>query len=83
MNLANPQFLSLGCNTGTVNTFTPIDVTDLTSGVYSEQTLLEGNNLACFILQLGAMVLPTPIDKISSGPVIEKNDLSISPSNNP
>ncbi|KAE9397477.1 Cloroperoxidase [Gymnopus androsaceus JB14] len=59
--LANPQFLSIGCNTGTVNTFTPVDVADITGGVYNAQTLLEGNNLACFVLELVVMALPTPV----------------------
>ncbi|QSZ29634.1 hypothetical protein DSL72_004150 [Monilinia vaccinii-corymbosi] len=46
-----PNTITVGGNTGTVNSFTPLDFSDLTGGVYNLQTLLSGNNLACFILQ--------------------------------
>ncbi|KAI9648717.1 hypothetical protein NHQ30_003357 [Ciborinia camelliae] len=46
-----PNAIAVGGNTGTVNSFTGIDFSDLTGGVYSSSSLLEGNNLACFILQ--------------------------------
>ncbi|KAJ3858652.1 hypothetical protein EV359DRAFT_87413 [Lentinula novae-zelandiae] len=52
---ANPQFASIGGNTGEADTFTGVDVADLTGGVYDAQTLLQGNNLACFILQVAMM----------------------------
>ncbi|KAJ3804494.1 Chloroperoxidase, partial [Lentinula aff. lateritia] len=48
MAFAHPQFLSIGGNTGQVNTFTGVDVADLTGGVYNAATLLEGNNFQCF-----------------------------------
>jgi hypothetical protein len=38
-------------NTGTVNTYTPVDLANLTGGVFSSAKLLEGNNLACFLFQ--------------------------------
>jgi hypothetical protein len=47
-----PQFLNIGGNTGKVNTFTGVDLQDLTGGVYNAQTLLQGNNAVCFIFQL-------------------------------
>ena len=46
-----PRLLSIGGNTGKVNTFTPIDLGNLTGGVFNAATLLEGNNLECFVLQ--------------------------------
>ena len=46
--LIYPQFYDIGGNTGTTNSFTGVDVTDLTNGVYNAQTLLQGNNLFCF-----------------------------------
>nr|XP_018904130.1 PREDICTED: aromatic peroxygenase-like [Bemisia tabaci] len=46
-----PQFLSAGGNTGRVNTFTGIDVGNLTNGLYNLQTLLEGDNLLCYLFQ--------------------------------
>jgi len=46
-----PQFLSIGGNTGTTNSFTGVDLEDLTGGVFNGATLLEGDNLACFVFQ--------------------------------
>ncbi|KAL1304902.1 hypothetical protein AAFC00_003820 [Neodothiora populina] len=53
-----PEFLSIGGNTGKVNSFTGVDITNLTGGVYNLQTLLQGNNLACFGLQTAVQALP-------------------------
>ncbi|CZT41973.1 related to oxidase [Rhynchosporium secalis] len=53
-----PQFLNIGGNTGKVNTFTGIDITNLTGGLLNGATLLEGNNLACFLLQGVFQFLP-------------------------
>ncbi|KAG9239473.1 Chloroperoxidase [Amylocarpus encephaloides] len=47
----HPEFLSIGGNTGTTNSFTGVDITDLTDGVFNGATLLKGNNLACFVFQ--------------------------------
>lgn len=55
--LAHPEFLSVGGNTGQVNTFAGVDFANLTGGVFSTSTLLEGNNLGCFVLQ-AVMLLP-------------------------
>ncbi|KAG4443443.1 hypothetical protein IFR05_001122 [Cadophora sp. M221] len=56
--LEYPQFLNIGGNTGKVNTFTGVDFEDLTGGVFNGATLLEGNNLACFVLQGVVQFLP-------------------------
>ena len=56
--LLHPKFLSVGGNTGKVNTFTPVDVANLTGGIYNAQTLLKGNNAACFAYQLAAQAKP-------------------------
>ncbi|QRW04457.1 peroxidase family 2 domain protein [Ceratobasidium sp. AG-Ba] len=45
-----PEALSVGGNTGKVNTFTGLDLSNLTGGIYNVQTLLEGNNLV-FLLE--------------------------------
>lgn len=50
--LKKPELLSVGGNTGTVNSFTGIDVEDLTGGVFNAAKLLEGNNLVCFALEV-------------------------------
>lgn len=43
--------LSIGGNTGTTNSYTALDLGNLTGGLYNSATLLEGNNLACFVFQ--------------------------------
>ena len=45
--LANPELIRLGGNTGQPNTFTGVDIDDLTGNVFNAQTLLEGNNIMC------------------------------------
>ena len=50
--LQDPRFLSIGGNTGTVNSFTGVDPSDLTKGVFDAATLTQGNKLECFIFQL-------------------------------
>ncbi|CAK1362436.1 unnamed protein product [Cercospora beticola] len=44
----NPNTLRIGGNTGTTNSFTGLDVSDLTGGAFNGATLFQGNNLACF-----------------------------------
>lgn len=53
-----PQFADIGGNTGTVNSFTGVDVPDLTGGIYNAQTLLQGNNFACLAFQFATQAKP-------------------------
>lgn len=53
-----PNSITVGGNTGKVNTFTPLDFEDLTGGVYNALSLLEGNNLACFVFQAAQLAAP-------------------------
>lgn len=53
-----PQFLDVGGNTGTTNSFTGVDVTSLTGGVYNLQTLGQGNNAPCFAYQFAQQAAP-------------------------
>lgn len=46
-----PYMFVLGGNTGKVNTFTGVDLGNLTGGVFNAQTLIQGNNLMCFAFQ--------------------------------
>ncbi|EGP86845.1 unnamed protein product [Zymoseptoria tritici ST99CH_3D1] len=46
-----PGIIKFGGNTGTVNSFTGVDLGDLTGGVFNGATLGEGNNLSCFFLR--------------------------------
>jgi len=54
----HPEFLSVGGNTGKVDTFTGVDPSDLTGGVFNGATLLESNNLMCYVMQLAVQQLP-------------------------
>jgi hypothetical protein len=56
--LQYPQFFSVGGNTGKINTFTGVDITDLTGGVYNLQTLAQGDNAACFAFQFAQQASP-------------------------
>jgi hypothetical protein len=46
-----PEMFSIGGNTGTVDSYAALDLGNFTGGVYEATTLLEGNNLWCFIFQ--------------------------------
>ncbi|EOA86130.1 hypothetical protein ACJQWK_11869 [Exserohilum turcicum] len=54
----HPEFLDIGGNIGTPNSFVAVDVADLTSGVFNTDNLLKGNNLGCFLYQVAAQAKP-------------------------
>jgi hypothetical protein len=56
--LEYPQFLDVGGNTGKTNTFTGVDLQNLTGGVYNVQTLAQGDNAACFAFQYSQQAAP-------------------------
>lgn len=45
-------------NTGKTNSFTGVNVNDLSGGVYNSKSLLQGNNAACFAYQFAAQAKP-------------------------
>jgi hypothetical protein len=45
-------------NTGTPNSFTGVDIANLTGGVFNAATLTQGNNLGCYVYQLAAQAKP-------------------------
>jgi hypothetical protein len=53
-----PKFLNIGGNLGKTNTFTGVDVTNLTGGVLNGAELLQGNNAACLAYQFAANAKP-------------------------
>ena len=68
---SHPSFLdqsscgtSVGGNTGTVNSFTPLDLGDVTGGVFSAGNLLEGNHLMCLALEVVKTVSPNALDSL-------------------
>ncbi|CUA73371.1 hypothetical protein RSOLAG22IIIB_10762 [Rhizoctonia solani] len=48
----HPKLLLVGGNTGTVNSFKSINITDLTGGAYFATTPPETNNLLCFAFRM-------------------------------
>lgn len=56
--LKYPNLLSIGGNTGTPNSFSGVEVSELTKGVFDSATLLEGNNLECFLFQVSVITVP-------------------------
>lgn len=59
-----PELASIGGNTGTVNSFTALDISDLSGGVLNVATLLEGNNLLCFALEVVKTVSPNSLSNL-------------------
>lgn len=53
-----PDIIRIGGNTGKVKTFTGINLGDLTGGVFNSATLLQENNLGCFLFQAGQKIVP-------------------------
>ena len=53
----------VGGNLGKVNTFTGVDVTNLTGGAFNAEDLATGNNAACFAYQAGALLAPDILSK--------------------
>lgn len=59
-----PELASIGGNTGTVNSFAGVELTDLTSGVLNLPKLLESNNLLCFVLEIVKLASPTYLSNL-------------------
>jgi hypothetical protein len=49
--LEYPELIVVGGNTGEPNSFTGVDIGDLSGGVYNAESLTKGNNAMCFALQ--------------------------------
>lgn len=63
-----PRFLDIGGNTGNIDTFTGVDIQDLTGGIFNGATLLQGNNLECFVFQLIVQAGPDLTEQLFSDP---------------
>lgn len=73
----HPEFLSVGGNTGKVNTFTGVDIDDLTGGAYNVQTLAQGDNAVCFAYQAAQQAAPDILKGLFSSvtkPLAQLND---------
>jgi len=58
--------MSIGGNTGTVNSFTGVNFKDLTGGILNAETLLEGNNLLCFVFEAVRTLAPNLLSSLFS-----------------
>ncbi|KAF2827504.1 Cloroperoxidase [Ophiobolus disseminans] len=63
-NAMYPGIVRIGGNTGTVNSFAGVDLTDLTGGVFNLGGLAEGNQAACFLLQASLAGLPDVVSPL-------------------
>ncbi|KAH0280839.1 Cloroperoxidase, partial [Aureobasidium melanogenum] len=61
--LKYPILASIGGNLGTVDSFAGLDLEDITGGVLNATSLLEENNLVCFVLEIVKTFSP---DSLSS-----------------
>ncbi|KAG9664922.1 Cloroperoxidase, partial [Aureobasidium melanogenum] len=61
--LKYPILASIGGNLGTVDSFAGLDLEDITGGVLNATSLLEENNLVCFVLEIVKAFSP---DSLSS-----------------
>jgi len=52
MAVESPQFLDIGGNTAGVDTFSGVDLGNLTGGLYNSANLLNPDTLSCFIYQM-------------------------------
>lgn len=60
----HPQLASIGGNMGEVDTFAGVDLGDLSGGVVNSLSLLEGNNLVCFTLEIVKTFAPNSLSSL-------------------
>jgi hypothetical protein len=63
--LKYPELLTIGGNINGTNTYAPIDIGNLTGGVYNAETLLEDDNAACFVLQALQILVPDALSGLA------------------
>ena len=62
--LKYPKLASIGGNQGKTNTFAGVDLHDITGGLLNATSLLEGNNLVCFVLQVVKTFAPNSLSSL-------------------
>lgn len=66
-----PEAVSVGGNTGTTNSFTGVDLGDITSGAYRTQDLLDPTKFVCFFYQLTLAAVPDFLRSQALGSVLQ------------
>ncbi|OLN88356.1 Aromatic peroxygenase 1 [Colletotrichum chlorophyti] len=61
-----PELGSIGGNMGKVNNYAGVDLSDLTGGVLSTTSILEGNNLMCFVFEVVKTAAPNSLSTVFS-----------------
>ncbi|KJY00819.1 hypothetical protein TI39_contig311g00030 [Zymoseptoria brevis] len=64
MVVRHPELASIGGNTGTVNSFTGVDLSDPVTGLANIPSLLKSNNLMCFALELVKGAVPSTANSL-------------------
>ncbi|KAG9966458.1 Cloroperoxidase, partial [Aureobasidium melanogenum] len=62
--LKYPILASIGGNLGTVDSFAGLDLEDITGGVLNATSLLEENNLVCFVLEIVKTFSPNSLSSL-------------------
>ena len=65
-----PSALSVGGNTGTVNSFTGVDVGNITGGIYQSADLTDPKKLVCFLYQTTLAIVPDFLRSEALGDVL-------------
>ncbi|EUC28077.1 hypothetical protein COCCADRAFT_9483 [Bipolaris zeicola 26-R-13] len=73
---ALPYMAVIGGNTGKPNTFTGVNIADLTGGVFNAETLLQGNNAMCFAFQFVQFASPDILDGLLGNVVLALRKLT-------
>lgn len=60
----HPSLANMGGNLGQVNSFAGIDLEDITGGALNAVSLLEGNNLICFSLEIAKAFAPNALSSL-------------------
>lgn len=60
----HPELANIGGNLGEVNSFAGVDMKNITGGVLNAVTLLEGNNLICFTLEIVKAFAPNSLSPL-------------------
>ncbi|THY25762.1 Cloroperoxidase [Aureobasidium pullulans] len=77
-----PILASIGGNLGKVDNFAGLDLEDITGGVLNATSLLEGNNLVCFVLEIVKTFTPNSLSslfKTLEAPLKLVNDAILDP----
>ncbi|KAK8190392.1 Chloroperoxidase [Phyllosticta capitalensis] len=64
--LKHPVLGSVGGNTGTVNSFSGLELSNITGGVLNSASLLESNNLLCFVFEVLKTFMPNSLSPLMS-----------------